>query len=169
MKRWRWSQSIQRKTILGMVLAGLLPLLLSLFLTYVEERRALRETSGSNFKGIAVEVARKVETQITRGINEAQQLATIPFIRAAVAENNRSYVGRNREKIKALIEEWRKRWRQRKDPDEFPVFVNQIATNYLMDWHAIRKSDYLGILVTDNQGAIVLSSLPQVQFFHGES
>ena len=96
-------------------------------------------------------------------------MATIPFIRGAVTENNRSYEGRDREKIKAIIEEWRKQWRQRKDPDEFPVFVNQIATNYLMDWHAIRKSDYLGILVTDNQGAIVLSSLPQVQFFHGES
>ena len=97
MKRWKWSQSIQRKTILGMVLAGLLPLLLSLFLTYVEERRALRETSGSNFKGIAVEVARKVETQITRGINEAQQLATIPFIRSAVTEANRSYEGQETE------------------------------------------------------------------------
>ena len=169
MKRWKWSQSIQRKTILGMVLAGLLPLVLSLFLTYIEERRALRETSGSNFNGIAVEVARKVETQITRGINEAQQLATIPFIRVAVTEANRSYEGRDPGKIKALIEEFRKRWRQRQDPDEFPVFVNRIATNYLMDWHAIRKSDYLGILVTDNQGAIVLSSLPQVQFFHGES
>ena len=169
MKRWKWSQSIQRKTILGMVLVGLLPLILSLFLTYLEERRALRETSGSNFKGIAVEVARKIETQITRGINEAQQLATIPFIRAAVTEANRSYEGREPEKIKAFIEEWQERWRQRQNPDEFPVFVNQIATNYLMDWHAIRKSDYLGILVTDNQGAIVLSSLPQVQFFHGES
>ena len=169
MKRWKWSQSIQRKTILGMVLVGLLPLLLSLVITYVEERRALRETSGSNFKGIAVEVARKIETQIMRGINEAQQLATIPFIRTAVTEANRSYEGREPEQIKAIIEEWRQRWRQRQDPDEFPVFVNQIATNYLMDWHAVRKSDYLGILVTDNQGAIVLSSLPQVQFFHGES
>lgn len=169
MKRWKWSQSIQRKTILGMVMAGLLPLLLSLFLTYIEERRALRETTGSNFKGLAVEVARKIETQITRGINEAQQLATIPFIRAAVTEANRSYEGREPEKIKAFIEEWRERWKARQDPDEFPVFVNRIATNYLMDWHAIRKSDYLGILVTDNQGAIVLSSLPQVQFYHGDS
>ena len=169
MKRWMWSHSLQRKTILGMVLVGLLPLLLSLFVTYVEERRALRETVGSNFKGIAVEVARKIETQITRGINEAQQLATIPFIRAAVTDANRSYEGREPEKIKAFIEEWRERWRQRQDPDEFPLFVNQIATNYLIDWHAVRKSDYLGILVTDNQGALVLSSLPQVQFFHGDS
>ncbi len=94
-----------------MVLVGLLPLLLSLILTYVEERRALRETSGSNFKGIAVEVARKVETQIMRGINEAQQLATLPFIRTAVTEANRSYEGREPEKIKAIIEEWRQRWR----------------------------------------------------------
>ncbi|MDT7044160.1 PAS domain S-box protein [Candidatus Nitronereus thalassa] len=169
MKRWKWSHSIHHKTILGMVLVGLLPLLLSLVLTYIEERRALRETSGSNFKGIAVEVARKIETQITRGINEAQQLATIPFIRTSVIEANRSYEGREPEKIKAFIEEWQQRWRQRQDPDEFPVFVNHIAINYLMDWNAIRKSDYLGILVTDNQGAIVLSSLPQVQFYHGES
>ncbi len=169
MKRWLWSQSLQRKTILGMVLVGLLPLALSLFLTYVEERRALREITGSNFKGIAVEVARKVETQIMRGINEAQQLATIPFIRAAVKEANRSYEGRESEKIKAFIEEWKERWRARKNPHEFPAFVNRIATNYLVDWHAVRKSDYLGILVTDNQGALVLSSLPQVRFYHGDT
>ena len=166
--KW-WSQSLQRKTILGMVLVGLLPLALSLFLTYVEERRALREITGSNFKGIAVEVARKIETQIMRGINEAQQLATIPFIRAAVKEANRSYEGRDPERIKAFIEEWKERWRARQNPHEFPAFVNRIATNYLVDWHDVRKSDYLGILVTDNQGALVLSSLPQVRFYHGDT
>lgn len=169
MKRWIGSQSLQRKTILGMVLVGLLPLALSLVLTYVEERRALRETTGSNFKGLAVEVARKIETQIMRGINEAQQLATIPFIRAAVKEANRSYEGREPERIKAFIEEWKERWRARKNLNEFPAFVNRIATNYLVDWHAVRKSDYLGILVTDNQGALVLSSLPQVKFYHGDA
>lgn len=169
MKRWMGSQSLQRKTILGMVLVGLLPLALSLFLTYVEERRALQETTGSNFKGLAVEVARKIETQIMRGINEAQQLATIPFIRTAVNEANRSYEGREPEKIKAFIEEWKERWRARKNLNEFPAFVNRIATNYLIDWHAVRKSDYLGILVTDNQGALVLSSLPQVKFYHGDT
>ena len=75
MKRLIPTLSLKGKTITAMVLVGLLPLILSLLLTYFEERRALRETTGINFKGIAVEVARKVETQITRGINEAQQLA----------------------------------------------------------------------------------------------
>ncbi len=169
MPRWIGSQNLQHKTILGMVLVGLLPLILSLALVYVEERRALRETTGSNFKGIAVEVARKIETQITRGINEAQQLATMPFIRAAVKDANRSYEGRAPDSIKAFIEEWEKRWRSRTNPREFPVFVNRIATQYLLDWHAVRQSDYLGIVVTDIQGALVLSSLPQVKFYYGDS
>ena len=63
MKLWKWSHSIQQKTIVAMVLVGLIPVLLSLLLTYVEERRALRETIGSNFKGIATEVARKKNTK----------------------------------------------------------------------------------------------------------
>ena len=168
MKLWKWSHSIQQKTIVAMVLVGLIPVLLSLLLTYVEERRALRETIGSNFKGIATEVARKVENQIVRGINEAQQLATIPFLRSAVREANRSYEGKEPDKIKQYIEEWEQRWHARSHPNEFPVFINQIATNYLIDWHAIRKSDYLAILVTDAQGALVLTSLPQVKFFHGD-
>lgn len=153
---------------MAIVLVGLLPLVLSLLLTYIEERRALREAIGSNFKGIAVEVARKVETQITRGINEAQQLATIPFIRTAVTDANRSYEGKEQDKIQSFIEEWQQRWLLRERHDEFPVFINNIATNYLVQWHAIRKSDYLAILVTDSQGALVLSSLPQVEFYHGK-
>jgi PAS domain S-box-containing protein len=152
-----------------MVLVGLLPLILSLLLTYFEEQRALRETAGINFKGMAVEVARKVETQIVRGINEAQQLATIPFIRSAVIDSNRSYADKDADEILAHIQEWQERWRQRAHQNEFPVFINQYATNYLTQWHAIRNSDYLAILVVDNQGALVLSSFPQVKFFHGTS
>ncbi|RMH36970.1 MAG: PAS domain S-box protein [Nitrospirae bacterium] len=159
--------NLKGKTILAMVLVGLLPLILSLLLTYFEERRALRTIAGINFKGIAVELARKIETQITRSINEAQQLATIPFIRTAVTESNRSYEHKNADEIAALIQEWRTRWRSQVKEHEFPPFVNQYATNYLVQWHAIRKSDYLAILVTDNRGALVLSSFPQVKFFHG--
>ncbi|MCA9473801.1 MAG: PAS domain S-box protein, partial [Nitrospira sp.] len=169
MKRLFPPLNLKSKTILGMVLVGLLPLVLSLLLTYFEEQRALRETAGINFKGMAVEVARKVETQIIRGINEAQQLATIPFIRSAVTDSNRSYEDKNPEEIAELIEQWQERWRQRAHQDQFPLFINQYATNYLIQWHEVRRADYLAIWVTDNQGALVLSSFPQVKFFHGNS
>lgn len=169
MKRFGFSLQLKGKTILAIVLVGLLPLIMSLLLTYFEEKRALRDAAGINLKGIAVEVARKVENQIIRGMNEAQQLATIPFIRSAVVNANRSYDAKNAEEIREFIQEWQENWRVRERHDEFPVFINKYATDYLTQWHAIRKSDYLAIVVVDKEGALVLSSFPQVSFFHGQS
>ena len=40
---WSRSHSLQHKIITAIVMVGLLPLSLSLLLSYVEERRALRE------------------------------------------------------------------------------------------------------------------------------
>ena len=75
---WSRFHSLQRKIITAIVLVGLLPLTLLLALTYVEERRALRELTGANFKEAAVEAARRIEMQVSRGMNEAQQLAIPP-------------------------------------------------------------------------------------------
>ena len=169
MKLWSRSHSLQRKIITAIVMVGLLPLTLSLILTYLEERRALRETVGANFKEIAVEAARGIEIQVTRGINEAQQLATTPFVLTAVTEANRSYAGKEEKKIESMIGDWQRRWRDRERRDEFPLFINRIVTNYLIRWHDIRKSDYVAILVTDNRGALVVSSIPQVEYYYGKS
>ena len=39
-----------------------------------------------------------------------------------------------------------------------------MATDYLIEWHRIRKAEYIAILVTDSQGALVLSSTPQAAY-----
>ncbi len=169
MSFWSRSHSLQRKIITAIVTVGLLPLTLSLALTYVEERRALRETIGANFKEVAVEAARRIEMHVSRGINEAQQLATTPFLRTAVSEANRSYEGKDERSIQNMIKDWQQEWRKRDKGSEFPLFINRIVTNYLIRWHDIRKSDYVGILVTDNQGALVVSSIPQVEYYYGKT
>ena len=169
MKLWGQSHSLQRKIITAIVMVGLLPLILSLVFTYYTERRALHETIGVSFREKAVEAARRVEMQVTRSINEAQQLATTPFLRTAVTEANRSYEGKNPRNIEAMIQDWQKEWRRRGKSNEFPLFINRIVTNYLIRWHDIRRADYLGILVTDSQGALVVSSIPQAEYFHGKS
>ena len=79
MTLWSRSHSLQRKIITAIVLVGLLPLTLLLALTYVEERRALRETTGTNFKEVPMDAARRIEMHVTRGMNEAQQLAIDPL------------------------------------------------------------------------------------------
>ncbi len=169
MTLWSRSHSLQRKIITAIVLVGLLPLTVLLALTYVEERRALREMTGANFKEVAVEAARRIEMQVSRGMNEAQQLATTPFLRTAVTEANRTYEGRDARSIQGMIKDWQQRWHQRDKQSEFPLFINRIVTNYLIRWHDIRKSDYVGILVTDQQGALVVSSIPQVEYFYGKT
>ncbi|MEK6632806.1 MAG: PDC sensor domain-containing protein, partial [Nitrospirota bacterium] len=169
MKLWSRSHSLQHKIITAIVMVGLLPLSLSLLLSYVEERRALREAIGANFKEVAVEASRRTEMHVTRGINEAQQLATTPFLRTAVTESNRTYEGKDERAVEAMIKDWQQRWRQRDTRSEFPLFINRIVTNYLIRWHDIRKSDYVGILVTDARGALVVSSIPQVEYFYGKA
>ena len=102
-------------------------------------------------------------------MNEAQQLATTPFLRTAVTEANRTYEGKDATSIQDMIKDWQQRWQQRDKRSEFPLFINRIVTNYLIRWHDIRKSDYVGILVTDQQGALVVSSIPQVEYFYGKT
>ncbi|HXH85231.1 MAG TPA: PAS domain S-box protein, partial [Nitrospira sp.] len=169
MKLWSRSHSLQHKIITAIVMVGLLPLTLLLALTYVEERRALRNTTGTNFKEVAVEAARRIEMHVSRGMNEAQQLATTPFLRTAVREANRTYEGKDTKRIQEMIKDWQQRWKQRDKRSEFPLFINRIVTNYLIRWHDIRKSDYVGILVTDGQGALVVSSIPQVEYYYGKT
>ncbi|HEX7093480.1 MAG TPA: PAS domain S-box protein [Nitrospiraceae bacterium] len=169
MTLWSRSHSLQRKIITAIVLVGLLPLILLLALTYIEERRALREMTGANFKEVAVEAARRIEMQVSRGMNEAQQLATTPLLRTGVTEANRTYEGKDAQSIQSMIKDWQQRWHQRDKQSEFPLFINRIVTNYLIRWHDIRKSDYVGILVTDQQGALVVSSIPQVEYFYGKT
>ncbi len=166
---WSRSQSLQRKIIAAIVMVGLLPLCLSLVLTYLEERRALREVIGVNFKELSLEVARRVEMHVMRSLNEAQQLATVPFVRTAVSEANRSYEGKTDAQVQAMIKDWQQRWKSRAKGNEFPIFINRIVTNYLIRWHDIRKADYLGILVTDERGALVVSSIPQVEYDYGQA
>ena len=110
---WSRSHSLQRKIIAAIVMVGLLPLTLLLALTYVEERRALREMTGANFKEVAVEAARRIEMQVSRGMNEAQQLATTPLLHTAVTEANRTYEGKDARNIQGMIKDWQQRWRQR--------------------------------------------------------
>src|SRR3989449_2879835 len=85
-----------------MVLIGLLPLSFAFVITYLEERQAIRDAIGRDFRQIAIEAAGKVELQVMQGVSEARQLATIPILRGTVIDSNRSYTGRSEEHTSEL-------------------------------------------------------------------
>ena len=152
-----------------MALIGLLPLAFSIFITGYEEYRTIRDTIGRDFQQIAIEAAGKIELQVTQITSEARQLATIPIVRSAVIDSNRSYAGRGATSIRKMIQEWERRWNARKDPDQFPDHINKMALDYLIDWIRIRKGEYISILVADNQGALVVSSSPRAAYDQSKS
>jgi len=147
-----------------MVLIGLLPLSFAFVITYLEERQAIRDVIGRDFRQIAIEAAGKVELQVMQGVSEARQLATIPILRGAVIDSNRSYAGRDHAAIRRIVREWERRWAMRPRQEQYPDFINKMATDYLNEWLRIRKAEYVAIFVTDGQGALVVSSTPQAKY-----
>ncbi|MDR4472511.1 MAG: PDC sensor domain-containing protein [Nitrospira sp.] len=67
-----------------------------------------------------------------------------------------------------MIKAWQQRWRQRDKQSEFPLFINRICDQLSIRWHDIRKSGRRHF-VTDNRGALVVSSIPQVEYYHGKA
>jgi PAS domain S-box-containing protein len=161
---FRRKHSLQRRIITAMVLIGLLPLIFSIVITGYEEYRTIRDTIGRDFRQIAIETAGKIELQVSQRISEARQLATIPILRTAVVDSNRSYIGRSGPAIRRVVREWEGRWNKRKSADRFPDFVNKMATDYLIDWNRTRTGEYVAIFVADSQGALVVSSTPQAEY-----
>src|SRR2546428_12645568 len=107
-----------------MVLIGLLPLSFAFVITYLEERQAIRDVIGRDFRQIAIEAAGKVELQVMQGVSEARQLATIPILRGAVIDSNRSYTGRDHAAIRRIVREWERRRGMRTTPDHDAGFLN---------------------------------------------
>src|SRR2546428_13700184 len=114
-----------------MVLIGLLPLSFAFVITYLEERQAIRDVIGRDFRQIAIEAAGKVELQVMQGVSEARQLATIPILRGAVIDSNRSYVGRDHAAIGRIMREWERRRGQRPRPGQDPDFLYKKCTGDL--------------------------------------
>src|SRR5207245_4269051 len=98
-----------------------------------------------------------------QGVSQARQLATIPILRGAVVDSNRSYVGREHAAVDRIMREWERRGAMRPRQDQYPDFINKMATDYLNEWLRIRKAEYVAIFVTDAQGGLVGSSTAEAQ------
>src|SRR3989442_12216253 len=92
-----------------MVLIGLLPLSFAFVITYLEERQAIRDVIGRDFRQTAIEAAGKGELQVMQGVSEARQLATIPILRGPVIDSNRSSTGREHAALRRIGPRWQRR------------------------------------------------------------
>src|SRR3990172_5817131 len=87
--------NIQKKVIASMLFVGTIPGILVVALTYLSGTNALKNSIGTNFQEIAKETAGKIAILMDKEVQEAQNLALSPYIRAAVLEANKRYEGEN--------------------------------------------------------------------------
>lgn len=71
---------LQRKFVISLLIAGLLPGIAALLATYLSSNNILKNSIGSNFQEIAAAVAKKVEIIVDHDIIDAQSLALSPDI-----------------------------------------------------------------------------------------
>jgi len=140
MTLWSRSHSLQRKIITAIVLVGLLPLTLLLALTYVEERGARFTKQPAPLQRSRRGSRSRIEMQVSRGMKRGPAARHDPLLRTAVTEANRTYEGKDAQNIQGMIKDWQQRWRQRITERVSPLH-HRIVTNYLIQWHDIRKSE----------------------------
>ncbi len=75
---------IQKKVVISIVIVGMLPLIVGLYLTYLDGKTTRRNSIGASFQELAKETADKIDMVIGREVIDTQRLALSPNIRAAI-------------------------------------------------------------------------------------
>lgn len=150
-------KSIQRKAIAAILLAGIIPSLIVVVLTYLTSINALKNSIGANFQELATETADKIQIFMNMTIKNAKSLALAPVIVDAVSRTNRSYIAQERG-LKPAYAPISGLDLQR------PFSVSE----YLEDYQRQRIGEYGSILVTDSKGYVVKAINGPAERYHGE-
>jgi len=116
-----------------MVIVGLLPLVLGIFLISIGSTKIIRNSIGSNFKEIAKETADKVNIILHREIDELHNLTLSPDIKDAINKSNPEYKNRK-------------------------TTIDNQASEHLKEFKNHNKEKYIVIYVTDENGIPVAAS-----------
>ncbi|MBI3584897.1 MAG: PAS domain S-box protein [Nitrospinae bacterium] len=139
-------KSIRRSLVSTMVIVGLLPLVLGIFLISIGSTKIIRNSIGSNFKEIAKETADKVNIILHREIDEFHNLAFSPDIRDAVKRSNMESSGQGVKDSGGQVKTYSN-----------PSLDNQ-ASEHLKELKNHNKEKYIVLYVTDKNGMPVAAS-----------
>ncbi len=139
-KRLGLTKGLQKKFVISLLLAGLLPGIAALVATYLSSNNILKNSIGTNFQEIAAAVAKKIEIIVDQDITEAKSLALSPDILDILEKANRgdAHIGRA-----GVVEHFR-------------------------DWQAQHQQDaeYAEIILTDRKGKLIAASINSPQDFY---
>jgi signal transduction histidine kinase len=134
-------KGLQKKFVVSLLVAGLLPGIPALVATYLYSDRIFKNSIGTNFQELAAAVAKKVEIIVDQDITEAQSLALSPDILHALSKGSQHRLSAD------VIE----------------------VTRHLKNWQAQRQQDaeYAQIILTDYEGRRIAATINSPENSYG--
>ncbi len=159
-------RTIRGRIVWAIVLVGCVPLLIGLALAYVSGMQSLRDVIGGNLQAIAVQVADRVAMLVQAEVQSVRLLGSAPLrVRQPVETANRAYPI-ERERIQRLIAEHRQAWER--GGEGAALLIDTELSRFLLETKVHGGDKVVGLLITDQYGALVAASSQPDQYFFGD-
>lgn len=134
---------IQKRLITFILLAGIVPSLIIVALTYIRSISTLKTAIGMNFQEMSKETANKISLLIERELDEARTLALSPNVRIAVLKANQLQQDKGEDKNRYY----------QNYADARQIYSS--LSNYLEEYHDSKPDECEYIFVTDRTGIVI--------------
>jgi signal transduction histidine kinase len=158
-------RTIRGRIVLAIVLVGCIPLMIGLVLAYVSGMRSLRDVIGGTFQTVAIQAAERVTMLVQNEVQRVRLLGSAPLrVRQPVEVANQSYPT-NRDKVQVLINERMQTWE--KGLESATRLLNSELSRFLLETKVRDGDKVVGLLITDQYGALVAASSEPDHFYFG--
>jgi len=158
-------RTIRGRIVLAIVLVGCIPLMIGLVLAYVSGMRSLRDVIGGTLQAVATQAADRVTMLVQSQVQSVRLLGSAPLrVRQPVEAANRSYPI-NRDEVQVLIDQRRQIWE--KGLESATRLLNSELSRFLLETKVRDGDKVVGLLITDQYGALVAASSEPDHFYFG--
>jgi signal transduction histidine kinase len=158
-------RTIRGRIVLAIVLVGCIPLLTGLILAYVSGMRSLRDVIGGNLQAVAIQAADRVTMLVQSEVQSVRLLGSAPLrVRQPVEAANQAYP-KDRAKVRILVNERVQLWE--KGLESAARLLNSELSRFLLETKVRNGDKVVGLLITDQYGALVAASSEPDHFYFG--
>lgn len=161
-------RGLRKKIVIIILIVGIFPLVLGVYLTYLDGIKALTKSIGANFEAMAKETANKVSIILEGELSEVKAISLMPDIREVVERSNLSYRDKSEEETRIRIDTLKKRWNHAAEDDPFIKGVLNNKVSLYLKSLPHYTSEYIAILVTDEKGALVAATDRGYDYYQGD-
>ncbi|MCA9470225.1 MAG: hypothetical protein KC643_32915, partial [Nitrospira sp.] len=176
----RRKKGLTKKLVLSMLLVGILPLVIGLFLAFYQGTQEIQEVNGASFETLATETARKLDLVVSEEMFRTSLLATDVTIIAKLENLRDSLNELSPETRNQLLTHEQTAW-ETKDPilqknvldgPIAQILQRHMGGTFIDPGHpvpVITRSATRGMYITDRSGRVVASLDAAVSYLHQET